>query len=151
VSNDDAAPVDSLTPSEALGDQKRHGTRKTMTMSDRHPSLPLIEDEWIVLLDVYLSYRGQRLPAQHRALLEASDTLIRLGRVMGRRSAPNFRQPDGLRRQLGAFRNLDDQVATKDEKTAQLATSVWKKFSGDAAACRRAADAIRTKAYAQIL
>jgi hypothetical protein len=116
-------------------------------MSDRHPSLPLTDEEWIVLLDVYLSHRGQRLPTQHRALLEASDTLIRLGQVMGRSSAPNFRKPDGLRRQLGAFRNLDDQEKTKDEKTAHLATSVWNKFSSDATACRRAADEIRAKAH----
>jgi hypothetical protein len=115
-------------------------------MSDRYPSLPLTEGEWIVLLDVYLSHRGNRLPAQHKAILEASDTLIQLGRVMGRRTAPNFRLPDGLRRQLGVFRNLDDQIETKDEKTARLADSVWERFSGDATSCRRAADAIRSRA-----
>ncbi len=115
-------------------------------MNERHRSLRLTEDEWIVLLDIYLTHRGQRLQAQHPALLEASDLLIRLGHVMSRPSAPNFRQPAGLRRQLGAFRNLDDQEQTKNDKTARLASSVWKKFSANANACRLAADTVRSKA-----
>ena len=114
-------------------------------MSNRHPSPPLLEDEWIVLLDVYLSHRNENLAAKHPALLRASETLNHLGQQLGRKANPNYRLPDGLRRQIGAFRHLDPTQRTGDRKVAVAAASVWKRFSSDPEGCRRAADSVRLK------
>jgi hypothetical protein len=114
-------------------------------MSDRHPSPPLLEEEWVLLLDTYLSHQGKSLSPTHPAIVSASRTLVALAHKAGRKVPPNFRLPEGIRRQMGAFRHLDPAKKTSDKKVAEVASSVWKRLSSDPEACRRAADAVRLK------
>ncbi len=118
---------------------------KSTATSQRHPSPPLLEDEWVLLLDVYLSHRAENLSASHSAIVGASKTLIALAQKADRKVPPNFRLPEGIRRQMGAFRHLDPARGANDKKAAGAATAVWTRFSSDPSACRRAADAIRAR------
>lgn len=114
-------------------------------MADRHPTRQLSEDEWIVLLDVYQTHRGEPLSAKHPTIVKASETLNALGERDGRRSGPNFRSPSGLQRQIATFKYLDPAHRSGDHKVPPLAESVWRRFSNDPHGCRIAADAIRKK------
>ena len=115
-------------------------------MADRHPTRQLSEDEWIVLLDVYQTHRGEPLSAKHPAIVKASETLNALGERDGRRSGPNFRSPSGLQRQITTFKYLDPEYQSADHKVPPLAEKVWTRFSNDPRNCRITADAVRAKA-----
>lgn len=108
-------------------------------------SARLTEDEWTLLLDVYLSHRGERLTAHHPVVIEASEILTRLGRAEGRDGFPTFRSPDGLRRQLRAFDVLDGRSRGRDAKSALYASEVWRRYEHSPEACAAAARAIRLR------
>jgi hypothetical protein len=114
-------------------------------MTDRHATRQLSEEEWIVLLDVYLTHGGQALSAKHPAVIKASETLNTLGEQTGRRSGPHFRSPSGLHRQLGVFRRLNPVHRSGDHKVPQLAEEVWKRLANDPRGCRATADGVRTR------
>lgn len=112
------------------------------------PSVPtgrspaLNEDEWIVLLDVYLHHRSSSLSPSHPAVAEASQTLNVLGRATGRGGASHFRSASGLSRQLEVFRRLA-AGSPESAKVPRLAAQVWQRFSGRPEACKAAAASIR--------
>lgn len=54
-----------------------------------------------------------------------------------------FRQPDGLRRELGMFRRLDPIYEGPEQKRAATAEAVWERYADDPDACHRAAQNIR--------
>ena len=59
-------------------------------MTDKQASRQLTHDEWVVLLDVYLTHRNGGLSPKHPAVIEASDVLQALGRREGHSVGPPF-------------------------------------------------------------
>ncbi len=114
-------------------------------MNNRHASPPLLEDEWVLLLDVYLSHRSGSVPSAHPAIVNASEILVDLAKKAGRKTPPNFRLPAGIRRQMTTFKHLDNSMTTSGRKVAETAAVVWGRFGHDPARCRNAADAVRAK------
>ena len=112
-----------------------------MSQPDRSP--PLTEEEWIILLDLYLRRRGEAITASDPAVIEASGLLNTLGEQTGRKAGPNFRQPDGIRRELGVFRCLDPLYEGPEQKKAKAAAAVWKLFAEAPEECQPTAQAIR--------
>jgi hypothetical protein len=115
-------------------------------MTDKQPSRQLTEEEWVVLLDVYQTYKAERMSANHPAIISVSETLRALARQGGRIIDTGFRPPSGIYRQLEVFRRLDSSRATG--KAPHLAEAVWKRLSSDPKGCRMQADSVRAKVLA---
>jgi hypothetical protein len=115
-------------------------------MTDKPPSRQLTEEEWVILLDVYLTYKEESMSASHPAILRASETLRALAGRGGRMVDPGFRPSSGIYRQLQVFRRLDSSRASG--KVPQLAETVWKRLSGDPKGCQMLAEVVRAKVHA---
>ena len=57
-------------------------------MTDQQPSRQLTKDEWILLLDVYLSHSCAELTPKHPEILKASTMLNALVGIDGRVAGP---------------------------------------------------------------
>lgn len=107
----------------------------------------LTRDEWILLLELYLS----RKP--HSVTIHDPD-LLSLSALFSRRHGPkseaaqSWRSPDGLRARMSVFRVLDPSINTPDTKRARLGEQVWREYSNAPEALKAAAAAARASILA---
>lgn len=92
-------------------------------------SVRLRDEEWVLLLDLYLRRRPLAVSADDPEVIELSRLLGRSGIAQSPGDQP--RSPDGLRGRISVFRTLDPTVETKDIRKAQGATKAWETFAGD--------------------
>ncbi len=88
----------------------------------------LDEDEWTLLLDLFIAAGRRAVPATDTRLKSLSQTMRR------RRGAdlpPGARGPDGLRREMAVLRILDLGGAARSQKHANAADAVWTRFAAD--------------------
>lgn len=97
-------------------------------MADRNPDWT--EEELILALDVWIKIRtsDRAIPKDHPLILKVSDDLRRLPIHPESSRNSEFRDPDGVRRRVGYFRQLDEG---KEFSGRHLYRSVWEQYSSD--------------------
>ena len=106
-------------------------------------SLRLRDEEWVLLLDLYLRRRPASVTANDPELIELSSLLGATGSTQH----PNHqaRSPDGLRGRVNVFRSLDPDIATDANRTARGAVRAWGLYGHNSALCRDEAERIKAK------
>lgn len=104
-------------------------------------------DELILALHLYLSHREKPLQKGAPEILELSQVLNELGKVLGQRNTTTYRNENGVYMKLMNFRNRDPEYTAggkvglkggnKDEE------EVWREFAGDPVRLADAAEFIR--------
>jgi len=130
---------------EAIVHQTPYGTHDVHVGPHRNP--PWTRDELILALELYLRNPSSAPGKESRAVIELSELLNRLGRVLGQKDGETFRNANGVYMKMMNFRRFDkDYTSTgkvgltrgnKDEG------AVWLEFSQDRERLVRVADAIR--------
>jgi predicted RNA-binding protein with PUA-like domain len=113
----------------------------------RHRNPPWTRDELILALELYLRNPTSPPGKESRAVIELSELLNKLGRVLGQRDDETFRNANGVYMKMMNFRRFDRDYTSagkvgltrgnKDEE------AVWQEFSQDRERLVRVADAIR--------
>lgn len=92
-------------------------------------SLRLRDEEWVLLLDLYLRRRPRTISADDSEVVELSRLLADASIAQSPGDQP--RSPDGLRGRISVFRTLDPTIETLDKRQAHGATKAWTTFAGD--------------------
>lgn len=113
-------------------------------MEDRVGSPPLDEDEWILLLDLYMRRKPNSISVSDPELAALSTLLSR--RAKGEsRSSSQWRSPAGLRARTSVFRVLDPDIETIDSKRTAMSDQVWERFSKAPGELAKRAERLRAK------
>jgi len=112
-----------------------------------HRNPPWTRDELILALELYLRNPSSPPGKESRAVIELSELLNKLGRVLGHRDNETFRNANGVYMKMMNFRRFDQEYTSagkvgltrgnKDEE------AVWLEFSQDRERLVKVADAIR--------
>jgi 5-methylcytosine-specific restriction protein A len=103
---------------------------------------PWVEDELLIVLDLYLAER-RVLEEYDSRVVEASEVLNRLP-IHSEAGQPGFRTPDAVVLRLANFRSYDPESAARGMRNAgRKAEEVWRRFAEDPVRVRELVAAIR--------
>lgn len=106
---------------------------------------PWVEDELLVVLDIYLSTH-RVLEETDPRVVEASELLNRLP-LHAQAGAPGFRTPDAVVLRMANYRSYDPSTAAKGMTNAgRRAERVWERYSRNASEVRELVTSIRAMA-----
>jgi 5-methylcytosine-specific restriction enzyme A len=116
-------------------------------MSQRNPDW--IRDELILALELYLKNPKSPPGKDSRQIQDLSVLLGRLGKQIGVRGGPKYRNANGVYMKLMNFRRLDPDFQSEGkaglERGNKLEESVWAEFAQQPEKLRAATDAIRSR------
>src|SRR5262249_20738813 len=81
--------------------------------SDAQRNPPWIRDELILALDLYMRLGGRGFSQSHPAILECSELLNQLHRLLGSVASETLRNPNGVYMKLMNFRRFDPEYTAE--------------------------------------
>lgn len=104
-------------------------------------------DELILALDLYLKHEGKLADPQHKEIIELSELLNRMGKIVGIGAGSVFRNPNGVAMKMMNFRRLDPQFREVGKSGLSRGNSlegpVWTEYSGDPVRLAQVVSAIK--------